>query len=209
MSDVPPPVSGLALRYAQAIPVLMKACGIAPSARTAFDARIRQLQRLGLPQRDPSRTAGPFGYGIVELAALATAVRLMAAFMVPSLAARYVTEQWTILAPALLAGARAALPKEYTARRLLDGRTFIVFEASALAELGLQGRHDERYVGTLGAMVVLEEATLPASIKELGGAGLVLDTTMFMPLIVNEFAIASIATEQELAHELDRLRYGG
>jgi len=201
--------SGVALRYAGAIPVLMTACGFGPSARTAFDARIRQLQRLGVPRRDDAPSSGRLDYGLVELAALATAVRLMAAFMVPTLAARYVTERWAVLAPALIAGAKSVLPSDYVARRTIDDASMILIEASALADLGSQGRHDERYVGALGRIVLVRQAALPAALDELGGSGLVIDAATYMPALVSEFAEAAIATGHDLAHQLDLLRFAG
>ncbi len=185
----------------------MTACGIDPSARSAFDARIRQLQRLGVPKPHDARPTGRLNYGIVELAALATAVRLMAVFMVPSLAARYVTEQWGTLAPALLAGARAALPASYLARRPIGDATIIVIAASALADLGRQGRHDERYTGALGAAAAVSSAMLIDALHDTDGTGLILDTTGYMPKIVEGFCQDTMASEQELAHELDRLRF--
>lgn len=185
----------------------MSACGIDPSARTAFDARIRQLQRLGVPRHDDKRPAGRLDYGIVELGALATAARLMAAFMVPSLAARYVTERWETLAPVLLAGARAALPASYLARRPLGDETIIVVEATALADLGRQGRHDERYTGALGDLMAIDPAVLENAVRKIGGAGIILDATGYMPEIVEGFARETRAAEQELFQELDRLRF--
>ncbi|MGY2735029.1 hypothetical protein [Sphingomonas sp. UYP23] len=187
--------------------MLMSACDIDPSARTAFDARVRQLQRHGLPSRDGARAAGPLDYGIVELAALATAIRLMAAFMVPSLAVRYVVERWDTLAPLLLSGARLALPASYLARRPISDETIIVIEATALADLGRQGRHDERYAGTLGNLIAAAPVTLDHAVRTIGGAGLILDTHGYMPAIVEGFARGTLATEQELAQELDRLRF--
>lgn len=197
----------LALRFSQAIPVIMTACQIEPSARTAFNARIRQLQRLIASQSGIDRPSGPLAYGIVDLAQLATAIRLMAAFMVPSLAARYVIERWEILGPALLAGARSALPVDYTARRTIGDATMLVIAGNALADIGKQGRHDERYAGALGDMQVVTPAELPGVVATLGGACLLLDTTTYMPGIVQGFAKAASATGPELAHELDRLRF--
>lgn len=185
----------------------MSACGIEPHARAAFEARIRQLQRLGLPRRTGAGPVGRIEYGIAELAALATAVRLMAAFMVPSLAARYVAERWEILAPVFLAGARAALPASYLARRAIGDVTMFLIDATALADLGKQGRHDERYAGLLGDVIAVAPAALEDAIRRAGGAGLILDATGYMPTIVEGFARGTIATEQELAHELDGLRF--
>lgn len=195
----------LTLRYAQAVTVLMAACGIAPAARSAFEARVRQLQRLGVPPRG-SVGAGRPEYGLQELAAFATAIRLMAAFMVPSLAARYVVESWSILAPALLAGSREALPKSYLERRPLGDEVVIVIAASALDDLGTQGRHDERYGGALGHIVALSPQLVMKAVRELGGA-VVLDTSRFMPNLVSGFIDAAIATEHDAARELDLLRY--
>ncbi|PCG13083.1 hypothetical protein [Sphingomonas adhaesiva] len=197
----------LALRFSQAIPVIMAACQIEPSARTAFNARIRQLQRLIASHVDDDRPSGPLAYGLVELAQLATAIRLMAAFMVPTLAARYVIERWEILGPALLAGAGPALPVDYTARRTIGDATILVIAGNALADLGQQGRHDERYAGALGDVEVVAPAELPGVSKILGGTCLILDATAYMPGIVQGFAKAVSATGPELAHELDRLRF--
>lgn len=199
------PALRLSLRYAQAVTVLMAACSIDPAARTAFEARIRQLQRLGLPPREGGQVGGPT-YGLAELAAFATAIRLMAAFMVPSLAARYVTERWSTLAPALLAGAKEVLPKSYFARRPLGDETVIVVAASALNDLGRQGRHDERYGGALGDVVLLSPSSAIEAVGKLDG-GVVIDTTTFMPLLVAGFVEATIATEQDAARELDLLRF--
>jgi hypothetical protein len=199
------PASRLTLRYAQAVTVLMAACGIDPAARTAFAARVRQLQRLGVPPHREGQGGGP-AYGLAELAAFATAVRLMAAFMVPSLAARYVIECWPTFAPALLAGAREALPDSYLARRPLSDETVIVIAPSALGDLGRQGRHDERYAGTLGDMAVLSPASVLDTVRNIGG-GVVLDTTAFMPKLVAGFVEAAIATEQDAMRELDLLRF--
>jgi hypothetical protein len=199
------PASRLTLRYAQAVTVLMAACGIDPAARSAFAARVRQLQRLGVPPYREGRTDRP-AYGLAELTAFATAVRLMAAFMVPSLAARYVIECWPTLAPALLAGAREALPVSYIARRPLGDETVVVIAPSALHDLGRQGRHDERYAGTLGDIAVLSPASAIDAARHMGG-GVVLDTTAFMPKLVAGFVDAAIATEQDTMRELDLLRF--
>lgn len=187
--------------------MLIAACGIDNDAQTAFEARIRQLQRLGVPA-GMNTPAGRPEYGLAELAAFATAIRLMAAFMVPSLAARYAMEYWPMLAPALLAGAREALPASYLARRPLGDETLIVIAPSALDELGRQGRHDERYGGALGAVMVLPPPESIDAIRETGGA-IVLDTTHFMPTLVAGYADAAVATGQDLAHELDLLRFAG
>ena len=189
------PASRLTLRYAQAVTVLMAACGIDPAARTAFAARVRQLQRLGVPPHREGQGGGP-AYGLAELAA----------FMVPSLAARYVIECWPTFAPALLAGAREALPDSYLARRPLGDETVIVIAPSALGDLGRQGRHDERYAGTLGDMAVLSPASVLDTVRNIGG-GVVLDTTAFMPKLVAGFVEAAIATEQDAMRELDLLRF--
>jgi hypothetical protein len=199
------PSSRLTRRYADAVTTLMSACGIDSAARTAFEARIRQLQRLGVPPRDADQAGRPI-YGLAELAAFATAVRLMAAFMVPSLAARYVAEGWSTLAPALLAGAREALPQSYLARRPLGDETIIVIAASALDDLGHQGRHDERYGGPLGDIAALSPSSVMMAVRKPGGA-VVLDTTRFMPNLVAGFVDAAIATEQDIARELDLLRF--
>lgn len=197
----------MALRHAHAIQILMTACGIDSFARTAFDARIRQLQRLGVPRRDDAIPTARIEYGIVELASLATAVRLTAAFMVPSLAARFVLERWTVLVPALIAGARPSLPTDYVARRSIGGATMIAIAAGALSDLGRQKRFDERYNGALGELVLIDRVGLADTIDKLGGAGLVIDTATYMPAIVTGFAAAAMPTSHELAYELDRLRF--
>ena len=196
----------LSLSFSDALIVLMDACGLAPGARTAFDARVRQLQRLGVPARGLGE-GGRLRYSIPELAALATAMKLMDAFMVPALAARYVTERWATLAPFILAGAEEALPESYLARRTIAPESFAVFGSNALATMGKRHRHDERYVEPLGSVRVVDEKRAAIITAALGGAGLVLDSRSYMPTIVREWVERLSATDAELGMELDRLKF--
>ncbi|MBN8816534.1 MAG: hypothetical protein J0J06_13930 [Sphingomonas sp.] len=199
------PSSHLSLTFADSVTVLMDACGLPVSARTAFDARLRQLQRHGVPVRDDATSR--IRYGIAELAAFATATKLMDAFMVPALAARYVVERWPELAPCMLAGAKNALPAGYLARRSIPSESFAVFGSNALAQMGKRHRHDERYVEPLGTVRVIDERRAAATAAAAGGAGLVLDSAMYMPTIVRQWAERLSATETEVSAELDRLRF--
>jgi hypothetical protein len=196
----------LSLSFSDALTVLMDACGLASGARTAFDARVRQLQRLGVPARKDG-DAGRLRYGIPELAALATAMKLMDAFMVPALAARYVTERWATLTPFVLAGANDVLPVSYLARRSIIADSFAVFGSNALATMGKRHRHDERYVEPLGTVLVVDEKRAAATTAALGGAVLVLDSRSYIPVVVGEWAERLSATDAELGVELDRLRF--
>ena len=195
----------ITLSFTDAVTVLMEACGIPAAGRGAFEARVRHLQRLGLPARTPDQKMSRIDYGIAELAALATAFRLMAAFLIPVLAVRYVTEQWDRLAPFALAGAREALPVDYLVRRRVETATIAIIEGNALADLGQKGRLDERFVGPLGRIVIADPASadLPTLI---GGAALVIDSRTYMPVIVERFADMAMATDADLLVELDRLR---
>ena len=204
MPNQPSPL--LSLSFADAITVLLDACGLSQNARAAFDARIRHLQRLGVPSRTDDM-AGRLHYGIPELAALATAVRLMDAFMAPALAARYVTERWQLLAPFALAGVGEALPASYIARRAIPPATFAVFQANALAMLGKRRQHDERGEEPLGSLRVCDEVRAAAITEALNGAGLVLDSRTYMPAIIRGWVGHLAATEVELGTELDRLRF--
>ena len=183
----------------------MKACGIASDARGPFEARIRHLQRLGLPHRAGDETTRLY-YGIVELAAFATTVRLIDAFMAPTLAVRYVTERWSDLAPLLLAGAAEALPQTYLIRRSIALGCLAVFRASALTALGKRGGNQGNQE-VLGRIRICDGARAEIIIEALAGAGLVLDSRTYMPVIVREWAERLSATATELGSELDRLRF--
>lgn len=196
----------LSLTFSDTITVLSEACGLPEGARTAFDARLRQLQRHGVPARDGS-ASNRIHYGIAELAAFATATKLMDAFMVPALAARYVVERWAELAPCMLAGAQEGLPESYLARRSIPTESFAVFGSNALATMGKRHRHDERYIDPLGAVRVVDEKRAAATAAALGGAGLMLDSRTYMPVIVREWAERLSATESEVGVEIDRLRF--
>lgn len=198
----------LSLTFTDTLTVLMDACGLPPGARTAFDARVRQLQRHGVPMRDDD-TSGRIRYGIPELAALATATKLMDAFMVPALAARYVVERRVELAPCMLAGAREVLTASYLARRSISSDSFAVFGSNALAQMGKRHRHDARYVEPLGTVRVVDEKRAAATAAALGGAGLVLDSSTFMPVIARQWVERLSVTEIEFATELDRLFFVG
>ncbi len=196
----------LSLSFSDAVTVLIDACGLQSDARTAFDARVRQMQRLGVPARDGD-TAGRLRYGIPELAALATAMKLMDAFMVPALAARYVAERWKTLAPFILAGAVEAFPESYLMRRAIAPDSFAVFGSNALATMGKRHRHDERYVEPLGTVRIIDGKRAAATAAALGGAGLVLDSRSYMPAILRQWTKRLSATDAELGIELDRLRF--
>lgn len=196
----------ISLPFSDAVTVLMEACRVRPEGRTAFEARIRHLQRLGVPGRGPGQSRGRLHYGIAELAALATAIRLMTAFMAPTLAARYVVERWAELAPFALAGAERALPVDYLARRPIRNGPIAVFEGNALADLGQKGRHEARYLGPLGAVTIIGDSSGDVS-SAADGAGLILDSRIYMPGVVAGSVARSMATGAELAVELDRLRF--
>lgn len=194
------------LSFPHAVTVLMDACGVPPPGRSAFEARLRLLQRLGVPARTPEQRMSRIDYGIAELAILATAFKLMAAFMTPALAARYVTERWHELAPFALAGARDALPVDYLARRPITIGSIAVFEGNALAGMGLKDRHDRRYRGALGCVTITDAVGITPLAYN---AGLFIDSSTFMPAIVTNAVKLAMATDAELAAELDMLRFSG
>lgn len=205
-ADVQKPISlRLSLPFPSAVSVLMEALGLALQARTAFEARIRQLQRHGVPIRDARDPR--LIYGIAELAAFATATKLMDAFMVPALAARYVTEKLEALGDFALAGAIEALPKGYVARRTISTDHFAVFGAHALAQMGQRHRHDARYIAPLGMVQIVSASGIADVLSQAEGAAIILDARTYMPVIVNRWTELTGATAAETGLELDRLRY--
>lgn len=201
-----PASRSITLPFADAITVLMEACRLPIPARQAFEARVRQLQRLGIAPRSPERAHAHVGYGVAELAALATAFKLMEGFMPPGLAARYLSECWGDLAPFLLAGARSILPDEYLMRRNVGHSHIAVFEGGGLNDIGQKERRGERYIGELGRLMIVSE--LPADISwNDKGACLVLDSKSYMIGLVELTRNCSMATDLELFLELDRLAF--
>lgn len=195
----------LTLTFSQTVDLLIEACALPEPSTSAVEARVKQLQRAGVPKMSGDGPVSRPRYGIAELAAFATAFRLMAAFMVPALAARYVTERWEELAPFLLAGGRETLPAEYLARRPLRSGSVAIFHGNALDSMGHRGRHDERYVSALGSLAFFErEGELLAAAQ---GAGLMLDSKTYMPIIISRFAEMTMASDMEMSSELDRLRF--
>lgn len=194
----------LSLTFSQAVTLLIEACDLKTAKRSAVEARIKQLQRAGMPGRYPGAPADRPHYGIPELAAFATAFQLMNAFMVPALAARYVTEKWSELASFALVGAEAALPRAYLQRRPIKSAALALFQANALADLGHKGAHGERYAGPLGDIRVVQiDHNLPDAFRN----GLHLDSRDYMPVVIARFAEMTMATDAELCVELDRLRF--
>lgn len=204
MRECFPPTLG----YSEALAVLMEACKVAEPGHAAFEARIRHLQRLGVPAGSAGTRPGRGGYDLKELAALASAVRLMDAFMVPTRAARYVTERWSILAPWLWEGARAAMPSDYLRRRPPRSGSFAVFSGNGLADLGQKRPHEDLYAGPLGDVTIVGEgAALIEVLTASGGAAIVLDSAAYMAIIVARLQERTLATPQELATQLDLLRF--
>lgn len=195
----------LALSFGNTLDVLMAACRVDSDGRETLGSRVRQLQRLGLPRLAPPE--GRPSYGLLEIVELATAMRLMAAFMMPTLAARYVLERWDVLSECVLAGAKGDIPTSYLERRPIRPVTLLVIEGSALADLGRKGKHDDRYVGPLGNVTATDPGSLEAALATTDGAAAILDSRTYMPAVLNRFRDRAAATETELAYELDRLRF--
>lgn len=196
----------LTLTFGQAVDVLTSACGLESSSRSAIEARIRQLQRAGVPRVLEAEGGQRPRYGLAELSAFATAFRLMSAFMVPALAARYVIERWDELAPFLLAGAKQALSAEYLERRPLHAGPIAIFQGNALNEMGQKERHDGRYGGQLGN-ITFAEVGEGGLVPLVDAATLVLDGRTYMPELVAQFVNLTMASEAELVAELDRVRF--
>lgn len=185
----------------------MCALGQPEEARSAFQARIRQLQRIGLLKKPDGKAYERFTYGLVELAALATAFRLMAAFMLPSLAVRYLTERWGDFVPALLGGLGGELAGDRWGDDTYTER-YIAIEGVALARLGQKGANDTRYDGPLGLVVAyVGEATLDR-VSETGvPQGVVVATRGYMTALVSELRKLDFLSSEQIADEIDRLRF--
>lgn len=198
--------AALSLTYGDFVLLLMKACRILPKARAPFEARIRHLQRLGLPEL-AGDSLKRLHYGIAECAAFATALRMIDLFIPPALAVRLVTERWSDLTDFVLAGAAETLPRAYLTRRSIPQATFAVFRANALAALGTGREDDQSSEDLLGQFRICEGSHAEVMFDALGGAGLVLDSRTYMPAIVREWAERLSATDAELGIEMDRLRF--
>lgn len=196
-----------ALSFAQAIPVLLKACGLRADARLALAARIRQLQRLGLETPGTPSSRKP-GYGLLELAELATAVQMMAAFVMPKFASRYLIEQRSEFLPFYLAGALNAVPDAWREQRRLSDKCYALLPRTALADLGKTASRDKKYAGELGKVLLFSDCSLADVSTATGGAGVILDSSVFMPALVRAALNAAFATEEELGWELDRIYFG-
>lgn len=194
------------MSFPETTDVLMAACGAEPGARSAFAARVRHLQRLGLPPRGGLPANARLVYGLAEMAAIATAFRLMDAFLLPTIASRYVLERWTELTPWLVAGAVDELPAGYAVRRPLTGGRHLVLQGSALAELGRKAAHEGRYDGRLGKVSLHGDAVAAVIAAAAGGAGTVVDSASFMPALVAAMRRKPDVSAEHLVHELDRLR---
>lgn len=178
------------------------------SARSAFQARIRQLQRIGLQKKPDSKAYERLSYGLVELAALATAFRLMAAFMLPIVAVRYVTECWADFLPGLVAG----LGPDHGSSRWDEGQpfdaSFVAIEGVALARLGQKAAGDTRYDGPLGQVSCHpENDVLGALWSETTPQGILFDTRPYMSALIAKLATLDTVSEEQLADEIDRLRF--
>ncbi len=178
------------------------------SARSAFQARIRQLQRIGLLKKPDGKAYERFSYGLVELAALATAFRLMAAFMLPIVAVRYVSERWADFIPALVAG----LGPDHARSRWGEGQpldaSFVAIEGVALARLGQKAASDTRYDGPLGLITCHPDNDALSKVwGETTRQGIVFDTRPYMSALITNLATLETVSEEQVADEIDRLRF--
>ena len=187
----------------------MGACGVEVARRASFEARVRHLQRLGLPDRGEVKSHSRYAYGLAELAGIATALRLIDAFMPPTLAVRHVAGCWAALAPCLAAGAGDEAPAGYWGPHRPAGGTLAVIAGAGLADIGTSAAHERRYAGPLGTVRVFGGADATAGLAAAtGGAGVLLDAGAYMPVLLASLRAVDLVTEEDLADELDRLRAG-
>ena len=205
-TEADPPA--IVLDFGEAVRILMVALKIEPTARSAFTARVRQLQRMGLLKREGARAYERFRYGVPELALLATAFRMMSAFMLPILAVRYLTERSKDIVPALV----AALDEE-DARNRFRGETsarvpILTIEGIALSRLGQKTASDSRYDGPLGKVVAASEnAKLASVLGETMTDSVMIDARSFMPSLVREVRMLDYVSNEQIADDVDRLRF--
>ena len=190
------------LAFASVRDLLLETLGLDSEAKPAMRARIRQLQNLGL-----AASAMPYArhdYGLVELARLAAAFRMMQAFMLPIVAVRYLTERWEDFVPALIAGIGADLVREFDAVVPVGGKPLVLIEGIALSRFGQKSANDKRYDGPLGRIELL---TSDASMFESPpiASSLLLDTRSFMPGLVRGLQNRGAISERQIAHEIARL----
>jgi len=198
--------AALSLTYGDFVLLLMKACRIPTKARAPFEARIRHLQRLGLPEL-AGVSVKRLHYGIAECAAFGTALLLIDLFIPPALAVSLIAERWSELTDFVLAGAAETLPRAYLTRRSIPQATFAVFRANALAALGTGREDDQSSNGLIGQFRICDASHAADIFDALDGGGLVLDSRTYMPAIVRDWAERLSATDAELGIEMDRLRF--
>jgi hypothetical protein len=195
-----------ALSFADTVPILAKACELNIEARGAIEARVRQLQRLGLDAPGSLQSRKP-AYGLLELAELATAFQFMAAFMLPKRAVRYVTEQRETLLPFYLAGASPTAPTSWSGKSKYRDKRFAIIRGTGLVELGQNEQHGKRYMGELSAIDLVGDGSLSKAAKPLNGAGVVIDSAAFLPSLFAQTINHVFASEAEVCLELDRIRF--
>ena len=188
------------LKYGTAVEVLRVSLGFEAIAESGIRARVRQLQKLGLFHKNQPYMR--FDYGLVELAKLAAAFRLMDAFMPPMFTVRHLSERWTDLAPAMLAGIGDDLITELRAVVPAGDGPLVFVEGIALSQLGQKSKRERPYGAPLGR---IETFRANAFEEVEGRAGLVIDTRSFMPALVQILREQANLTDIRIAHEINRL----
>lgn len=186
---------------------MAQACALPGPALSALDARIRQLQKQGITARRENEKFVRLEYGLVEIAGLATGIKLLSAFMAPTVAARYVSECWPQVAPALVAGIGDAAPNAWHETRPAIGGRYLVFAGAALNEIGRKAASEGRYDWPLGSVRSFADADVAAVASAAGGAGVILDTAVYMPSVVRQISCMPMVTEDDIVEELNLIRW--
>ncbi|WBH15823.1 hypothetical protein [Sphingomonas radiodurans] len=196
------------LDFSEALRVLMSALGMEGVTRSAFQSRVRQLQRMGLLSREEGRTYERFSYGLLELARMAIAFRMMSAFMLPSVAVRYATERWAEIVPSLIGGLDEADARNRWSGDSARHTPVLAIEGVALSRLGQKAASDSRYDGPLGRVIAHSgETDLIGVLTTTMTEGVVIDTRSFMSRLVGELRRLDYVSEAQVANEVDRLRF--
>ncbi len=179
---------------------------VPPDGIEALRARMRHMTDLGVPTAGRGKAHQRLRYGLVELTEMSVALLLANTGMPQSTAARYVRERWMDLAPVAVFGIGDLVPAGYERRhRPRAAGAFAVIEGNVLKQLGKRGvREGAGDLPLAGVADVAGETPLESAALGMSSS-LVLNASVFMPVIVAAL-LKHAEAKEDLRDSVDALR---
>lgn len=199
------------LRYGAVLSALVAANGVGTRAATAFENRLKHLKRNGFPEGANLGKTGRYHYTAADIVGIATAIRLIDAYVMPTTAIQLVRSgaaeiamlALDVIVPPLVprAGPQLDLDGSATAHDTEQpdpflARDYALFAGAALSELGERAPGAGRYDAPVGRATLLARADLGGELSLAIGSGILVGGQSTYGRLIDELEKRALGRRQ-------------